>query len=70
MDSDDLRDLDRLVQRGAGVSRSEPPEHTIPGEPLRPRRVAFIEECAKLDPEVERAEAEQWLSSEVAPLEY
>ena len=68
MDSDDLRGVDRLVQRGAGVSRTL--EHTIPGESLRPRRVAFIEECAKLDPEVERAEAEQWLSSEVAPLEY
>lgn len=67
MNSDDLEELG---QHGGDANRSEPLQDTIRGE-LRPlKRASLAEECAKLDPEVERAEAEQWLSSEIAPLEY
>jgi hypothetical protein len=70
MDAKDLRELDELVQDGSGASRSEPVQDTSHGELRRFKRVSLAEECAKLDPEAERAEAERWLHGEATLLDY
>jgi Arc/MetJ-type ribon-helix-helix transcriptional regulator len=64
IDPDDLKELDALVRRGAGASRSRLIQDAVREKLERMRRVRLAHECAKLDPEAERAEAEQWSSGE------
>lgn len=70
IDPNDLRELDELVERGAGASRSKLIQDAVREKLQRLKRVSLAEECARLEPAVERAEAEQWLSGEAAWPEY
>ena len=70
IDPDDLRELDALVRRGASASRSKLIQDAVREKLERLKRVRLAQECAKLSPETERAEAEQWLRGESAWPEY
>ncbi|HEX5760940.1 MAG TPA: ribbon-helix-helix domain-containing protein [Thermoanaerobaculia bacterium] len=70
IDPEELRELDELVQRGVGASRSKLIQDAVREKLRRLKRTSLAEACAKLDPETERAEAEQWLSGEAAWPEY
>jgi len=64
-----LRDQEQ-VRDGGGANQREPSQDTLRGELRRLKRVSLAEECAKLDPEAERAAAERWLNGEAAWPEY
>ena len=66
LDSQTLRRVDRLVRDARYPNRSQAIEAAIAAhlERLEHRRLA--EECAKLDPESERALAEEGFGSDVA----
>ena len=70
IDPEDLEELDELVRRGAGASRSQLIQDAVREKLQRLKRTSLAAECAKLDPAAERAEAEQWLSGEAAWPEY
>lgn len=63
------RDVDELARHGGGANRNEPLQGSIRDELRRLKQVALAEECAKLDPRAEQAEAEKWLNGEGMPLE-
>jgi metal-responsive CopG/Arc/MetJ family transcriptional regulator len=66
IDPEDLKNVDRLVQRGVAPSRSKLIQDAVHDKLLRLRRVRLAEEYAKLDRASERAEAESFLVGEPA----
>jgi Arc/MetJ-type ribon-helix-helix transcriptional regulator len=70
IDPDDLREVDALVRRGISASRSKLIQDAVREKLDRVKRVRLAEECARLVPELERAEAEQWLNGETPWPEY
>ena len=70
IDPADLRELDELVRRGACPSRSRLIQDEVREKLLRLKRVRLVQECAKLDPNAERVEADQRLSGEPTWPEY
>jgi Arc/MetJ-type ribon-helix-helix transcriptional regulator len=64
IDPEDLRELDELVRRGAAASRSQLIQEAVHERLVRLSRTRLAQECAKLDPEAERADAESWFASE------
>lgn len=70
IDPEDLFQLDELVRQGAAANRSQLIQQAVHGLLARLARTRLAEECAKLAPEVEREEAETWLSSEVSWPQY
>ena len=69
MDAKHLKDQEQ-VRDGGGTNQREPHQDALRGELRRLKRVSLAEKCAKLDPEAERAEVEQWLNGEAAWPEY
>ena len=65
MDAKPLRNQEQVRDDG-GANQREPHQNALRGELQRLKRVSLADECAKLDLEAERAEAEQWLNSEAA----
>jgi Arc/MetJ-type ribon-helix-helix transcriptional regulator len=61
-----LERLDRLVQNGAFVNRSQAVESAVVEKLRRLDRVRLAEECQKLDPAFERELAEEGLSEEIS----
>ena len=70
IDPDDLRDVDSLVRRGAAASRSKLIQDAVHEKLARLKRVRLAQECAKLDPAAEQAEAESFLAGEASWPEY
>lgn len=66
IDPQDLSQLDELVRRGVAASRSQLIQEAVHERLARLSRTRLAQECAKLDPEAERAEAENWLASEAS----
>ena len=66
MDPEDLRQVDELVRRGVASSRSQWIQEAVHDRLARLSRSRLAQECAKLEPEAERAEAESWLASEAS----
>ncbi len=64
IDPEDLRELDELVRKGAAASRSQLIQDAVRERLARSRRTRLAEECAKLDPAAEQADAEGWLVAE------
>lgn len=64
IDPEDLLQVDDLVRRGVAASRSQLIQRVVHEELARLNRTRLAQECAKLDPEAERAEAESWFPSE------
>lgn len=64
IDPEDLSQVDDLVRRGVAASRSQLIQEAVRDRLARLRRTRLAEECAKLDPEAERADAESWLVAE------
>ena len=58
------------MRRGAAASRSQLIQQAVRERLARLRRTSLAEECAKLDPDAERAEAEHGLVAESAWPEY
>ena len=66
LDQDILREVDRLVRRHVFPNRSRAIQEAV-GEKVRRLAVnRLTRECAKLDPKVEQAMAEEGMSGEVA----
>lgn len=61
-----LEKLDRLVKNQVFPSRSSAIQDAIEEKLSRLERTRLAEECAKLDPAVEQAMAEEGLSEELA----
>lgn len=61
-----LSKLDRLVQEGAYPSRSKAIQEAVSEKLARMERSRLAVECAKLDPRVEQAVAEEGMSGELA----
>ena len=59
-----LKRLDRLVKQQVFPNRSRAIQEAIEDKLNRLERTRLAEECAKLDPDVERALAEEGLSGE------
>ena len=70
LDSKALRDVDRLVRRGAFPSRSRLIQEAVVEKLDRLERSRLAIEAAKLDKKVERALADQGLTSEASWPEY
>jgi Arc/MetJ-type ribon-helix-helix transcriptional regulator len=70
IDPSDLAELDDLVARGVAASRSQLIQEAVHDRLARLKRTRLAAECAKLEPDQERAEAESWLGSESAWPEY
>lgn len=70
LDREALKEADRLVQAGAFPSRSRLIQDALAEKLEKIRRVRLARECAKLDPAVEQAAAEEFLPSETAWPEY
>jgi len=70
LDPEDLKEVDRLVQRGLFPSRSRVIQDALAEKLRKIRKGRLASECAKLDPAAERSEAEEFLSSEAAWPEY
>ncbi len=66
IDPEALSQVDELVRRGVAASRSQLIQEAVHDRLARLSRTRLAEECAKLDPEAERAEAENWLVSETS----
>jgi Arc/MetJ-type ribon-helix-helix transcriptional regulator len=66
IDPEDLSQVDELVRRGVAASRSQLIQQAVHDRLARLSRTRLAQECAKLDPEAERAEAESWLASEAS----
>lgn len=65
-----LRDVDRLVRRGAFPSRSRLIQEAVTEKLARLEHNRLAAEAAKLDKEVERALADEGLGSEASWPEY
>ncbi len=61
-----IEKLDQLVKRRAFPSRSSAIQEAINEKLNRLERLRLAEECAKLDPAIEQALAEEGLSEELA----
>jgi len=70
IDPEDLEELDELVARGVAASRSQLIQEAVRDRLARLKRTRLAAECAKLEPDQERAEAESWLGSEPTWPEY
>jgi Arc/MetJ-type ribon-helix-helix transcriptional regulator len=70
LDPDALKEVDRLVEGGAFPSRSRLIQDALAEKLERIRRVRLARECAKLDKDVERSAAEEFLPSEARWPEY
>jgi len=70
LDPDALKQVDALVDRGVFPSRSKLIQDAVAEKLLRLRRVRLAQECAKLQPSVERAAAEEFFQSETEWPEY
>ncbi len=66
IDPADLRQVDELVRRGAAASRSQLIQQAVHDKLARLSRTRLAQECAKLDANAERAEAESWSIAEPA----
>ncbi len=65
LDSDTLKRLDRLVQRKVFPNRSQAIQEAVSEKLGRLEHVRLALECAKLDPQVEKALAEEGVSEEL-----
>lgn len=66
VNQDAVQRVDRLVEKGAYESRSQAIEAAVEEKLARLDRRRLAEECAKLDPEFEKALAEEAIAAEVA----
>lgn len=66
IDPEDLSQVDELVRRGVAASRSQLIQEAVHDRLARLSQTRLARECAKLDPEAERAEAESWFASEAS----
>ena len=64
LDEKTLRRLDRLVRRNVFPSRSRAIQEAVEEKLQRIERTRLARECAKLDPEYEKALAEEGISGE------
>jgi len=65
LDSDTLSQLDRLVKEGIFPNRSKAIQFAVEEKLQRLERSRLAQECAKLNPGLEQAMAEEGLSLEV-----
>lgn len=70
IDPTDLREVDTLVHRGVAASRSKLIQDAVREKLARLKRVRLAQECAKLERNTERSEAESFLAGEPAWPEY
>ena len=61
---------DELVRRGVAASRSQLIQQAVQERLARVNRTRLAQECAKLKPEAEQAESENWMGAETAWPEY
>ena len=66
IDKDLLAELDRFVEKKAFSSRSQAIQVSVAEKLSRMRRRRLAEECAKLDPALEKAIAEEGMAGELA----
>jgi len=66
LDESTLRRLDQLVKKQIFPNRSQAIEAAVAEKLARFEKSRLAEECAKLDPEFERALAEEGLSEDLA----
>lgn len=66
LDSDSLEQLDRLVRRKVFPNRSRAIQEAVNEKLGRLDRVRLARECAKLDPDLEKAVAEEGMAGELA----
>ena len=66
LNRESIEKLDRLVEKRVFPSRSSAIQEAIDEKLNRLEHVRLAEECAKLDPSLEQALAEEWLSEELA----
>ncbi len=65
LDADTLERLDRLVRRRVFPSRSQAIQEAVAEKLSRLDRIRLARECAKLDPDVEKALAEEGMAGEL-----
>ncbi len=66
LDGQTLRRVDRLVRDARYRNRSQAIEAAIAAQLERIQRTRLAEECAKLDPNTERAMAEEGMAADAA----
>jgi metal-responsive CopG/Arc/MetJ family transcriptional regulator len=66
IDQNLLAELDQLVEKKVFSSRSQAIQLSVAEKISRLRRKRLAEECAKLDPSVEKAMAEEGMAGEAA----
>ncbi len=66
LDESTLNRLDKLVQKQVFPSRSQAIQEAVAEKLARLERSRLAQECAKLDPEFEKAIAEEGLSEDLA----
>jgi metal-responsive CopG/Arc/MetJ family transcriptional regulator len=66
LDESTLDRLDKLVEKAAFASRSQAIQEAVEEKLARLNRGRLARECAKLDPAVEKALAEEGLSKDAA----
>ncbi|MGD0517663.1 MAG: ribbon-helix-helix domain-containing protein [Thermoguttaceae bacterium] len=66
IDKNLLTELDRLVEKRVFSSRSQAIQLSVAEKLSRLRRRRLAEECAKLEPSVEKAAAEEGMAGELA----
>lgn len=70
LDPEALQEVDQMVRRGLFPSRSKLIQDAVVEKLNRLRRVRLSEECAKLQPSLERAVSEERFASEAEWPEY
>lgn len=70
LDPEALKQVDQLVQGGLFPSRSKLIQDAVAEKLQRLRRIRLAQECAKLDPQAERAAAEEQFQGETEWPEY
>ncbi len=66
LDKSTLNRLDKLVQKQVFPSRSQAVQEAVEEKLARLEKSRLAQECAKLDPEFEKAIAEEGLSEDLA----
>jgi metal-responsive CopG/Arc/MetJ family transcriptional regulator len=66
MDQDLLTELDRLVAKQVFASRSQAVQAAVRETVTRIKRRRLAEECAKMDPQLEKSLAEEGMAGEFA----
>jgi metal-responsive CopG/Arc/MetJ family transcriptional regulator len=66
LDQNIINDLDRLVKKHIFENRSKAIQEAVKEKLERIERSRLVKECANLDPEFEKAIAEQGLSEELS----